>query len=68
MAEHRERWSAWLEDKEDELVHLWTANPCLYDASSKDYCNKYLRQKTMTEIAKVLYVSGEFNVIFIINL
>ncbi|MGH0145444.1 UNVERIFIED_CONTAM: hypothetical protein FKN15_044069 [Acipenser sinensis] len=44
----------WTKEREDELVQMWSNNPCLYDCSVKAYSNRISKSNAATEIAKAL--------------
>ena len=45
---------------EDKIADIWPDYPCLYDARSRDFKNRDLRDKSMQEIAEKLGQTGMF--------
>jgi hypothetical protein len=55
----------WSEDKEGELVEMWSVAPCLFDIANKGYSNRTKKRAAIQEIATKLEMSGTVDVLFL---
>ena len=51
----------WTNEAVTELIDLYEERPCLYDTKHKDYYNRDLRGRALSEIADKTGFSGKMN-------
>ena len=50
----------WTEDKEGQLVEMWSANETLYNNTLASFHNKQMKSKAMEEVRKALGCTSEY--------
>ena len=51
--------ACWSDEKEENLVILWSENPCLFDIQSKDYSNRLKKEAAYQDIAAKLNMTSK---------